>query len=355
MSGYGNQPLATGFEITASGTDWNANNEEHIYMAIRRPHKTPEAGTEVFYSLARAGNDTDTSITGVGFSPDAHFSKIREAGNDYENMWFDKLRGAGTYLRPTETAAESTSTNILLSFDQDGVTYGVGGNVNGTPNNFINWMFKRAPGFFDVVAYTGSSSTVNTQNHNLTTVPELIITKIRSGGTESGVGGWGVYAAPLGSTKVLQLHTDASAATDTWFNATPTTTTFQVYGNDPHSNREDGNYIAYLFATLDGISKVGTYDGDSDSTIPVDCGFTNGARFVLIKRTDDTGSWLLFDSTRGIGSGNDPYLKLDSTQAELTSYDRLDANTSGFTVRTNADAGGDLNIDGGTYIYLAIA
>ena len=37
-------------------------------------------------------------------------------------------------------------------------------------------------------------------------------------------------------------------------------------------------HAAYLFASLDGISKVGSYSG-TGSAQNIDCGFTNGARF----------------------------------------------------------------------------
>jgi hypothetical protein len=42
-------------------------------------------------------------------------------------------------------------------------------------------MFKRATGFFDVVAYSGTGATGLQINHNLGVVPEMIIVKARSG------------------------------------------------------------------------------------------------------------------------------------------------------------------------------
>jgi hypothetical protein len=32
------------------------------------------------------------------------------------------------------------------------------------------------------------------------------------------------------------------------------------------------------------------------------CGFTTGARFILIKRTDSTGDWYVRDTARGINT-----------------------------------------------------
>jgi len=118
------------------------------------------------------------------------------------------------------------------------------------------------------------------------------------------------------------------------------------------SNGSGDTYVAYLFASCPGVSKVGSYTG-TGSTLQVDCGFTSGARFVLIKRTDATGNWYVWDSARGIVPGNDPYLLLNSTAAEVTSTDWVDTLAAGFEV---SNAGSNLvNVNGGTYLFLAIA
>jgi len=107
-----------------------------------------------------------------------------------------------------------------------------------------------------------------------------------------------------------------------------------------------------LFATVPGISKVGSYSG-TGSNVDVDCGFTSGARFVLVKRTDSTGDWYVWDSARGIVAGNDGYLLLNSNAAEVTSTDYIDPLSSGFTITSTAPAA--LNASGGSYLFLAIA
>jgi hypothetical protein len=111
-------------------------------------------------------------------------------------------------------------------------------------------------------------------------------------------------------------------------------------------------YISYLFATVAGVSKVGSYTG-TGADLNVDCGFSAGARFILIKRTDSTGDWYVYDSERGIVAGNDPYFLLNSNAAQVTNTDYIDPLSSGFTVTSSAPAA--LNASGGTYIFLAIA
>jgi hypothetical protein len=108
-----------------------------------------------------------------------------------------------------------------------------------------------------------------------------------------------------------------------------------------------------LWATVAGISKVGSYTG-TGSDLNVDCGFSAGARFVLIKRTDaSSDGWYVFDSERGIVAGDDPYFLLNSSAAQVTNTDYIDPLSSGFTVTSSAPAA--LNASSGNYIFLAIA
>ena len=150
---------------------------------------------------------------------------------------------------------------------------------------------------------------------------------------------------------MLLSTTDAEIPVGTSYINSSTSTTFNI-GSDSDVNNNGSLYIAYLFDTLEGISKVGTYTG-TGSDIDVDCGFSAGARFVLIKRIDSTGDWYVWDSTRGIISGNDPYLLVNDSAVEVTSTDYIDPLNSGFTVTSAATA--DLNFFGGTYLFLAIA
>ena len=107
----------------------------------------------------------------------------------------------------------------------------------------------------------------------------------------------------------------------------------------------------FLFASVPGVSKVGSYTGNS-STQTIDCGFTNGARFVMIKSsTLNNTEWMVFDSHRGILAGNDPLLEISTTDGNTITTDWIDPANSGFIV----NALGDINSNGETYIFYAIA
>jgi hypothetical protein len=205
-------------------------------------------------------------------------------------------------------------------------------------------MFRRAPGFFDVVCYTGTGS-ARTISHNLGVAPELMIVKRRDS-----TGEWKVYTATTGNGNELVLNsTGSSSSTDAWNDTSPTSSVFSV-GFPIEGSAE--TYVAYLFASVTGVSKVGSYTGNGSSQT-INCGFTGGARFVLLKATSTTGDWVVFDSARGIVSGNDPYLRLNSTAAEVTDKDAVDTDSTGFVV--NETTGPNINTNGVTYIYLAIA
>ncbi|NDD55077.1 hypothetical protein EBZ39_14640 [bacterium] len=136
-----------------------------------------------------------------------------------------------------------------------------------------------------------------------------------------------------------------------WNSTTPTNAVFSV-GTNAGTNASGGTYVCYLFATCPGVSKVGSYTG-TGTTQTINCGFTGGARFVLIKRTDSTGDWYVWDSARGIVAGNDPYLLLNSTAAEVTNTDYVDTYSAGFEISSTAPAA--INANGGSYIFWAVA
>ena len=337
-------PTSTGFKVIATGTNWNANNEDYIYIAIRRPHKPPEAGTDVFNAVTYSGSSSAQTVSGAGFAPDYVWLKDRSAGN---NGWHhDRLRGVYS-LDSSGTGAEQDRSSYIEVLGQDGVAFTQGNfDANRNGSNHVAQFFKRAPGFFDVVTYTSDGSTT-AFSHNLGVAPELMINKCRSNTFE-----WWTYAKDLGADKYLQLQSDAAAATSsTLFGNTHPTATQMTFGSGLTS--ENGRtFVVYLFATLAGVSKVGTYSGTGGS-FNVDCGFTSGARYVLIKRTDSTGNWRVYDHARGIVAGNDPYLELNNTDAEITNNDGIDPHDSGFTITGGANA--EINASGGTYIFLAIA
>ena len=123
-------------------------------------------------------------------------------------------------------------------------------------------------------------------------------------------------------------------------------------GASNQSNKNTKRYVAMLFASLAGVSKVGTYTGNGSSQ-NIDCGFSNGAKFFLVKSSSATGNWCVFDTVRGIIAGNDPYFILNTAGAEDTNEDAVDTHAPGITV--NEVSGSNINTNNVSYLFYAIA
>jgi len=337
---------ATGF-IFDPGTN-NMPTGDYIYMAIRRPNKPAEefAATDLFSLDNYLGTNPTEKLLSSGFPVDMSIIKNFEAAD--RRMLFSRLSGDGKYLRPPSNDAETSITGFRSDSNEGLLVNGTTQNLNGTSQRNIAHMWRRAPGYFDVVAYTGNGVTGRAVAHNLGAVPEMMWVKRRDG-----VGIWLVYTSSMGATDVIQLDVGGGSFSSGsyWNNTSPTSSSFTV-GSAGTVNVNTGKFLAYLFATVAGISKVGSYTGTGNN-LNVDCGFSAGARFILIKRTDSGGDWYVYDSVRGIVAGNDPYLLINEDAAQVTNTDYIDPLNAGFTVTSSAPA--ELNNNGGTYIFYAIA
>ena len=323
-----------GFRLSKNNSDSNQSGNNYIYIAIRRgPMRAPTSGTEVF-AVDNGDGSSVPSFTS-GFPVD--FGMLRDVGVD--GFHTSSRLTSGKTLDTYSTAAEGS--NSIYRFDYQSGWFGYA-----LSSNYYSWMFRRAPGFFDVVAYSGDGVAGRTVPHNLGVAPELMIVKSRSDAQH-----WGVWCSYT-PTKEIYLNLSGSYGDGNTATASSTTITLQGMGGTSAINASGQTYIAYLFATLPGVSKVGSYTGNGTSQT-IDCGFTSGARFVLIKRTDSTGDWYVWDTARGIVTGNDPFLELNTTDAEVTSDDSIDPDSSGFIVNQTATT--NVNVSSATYIFYAIA
>ena len=105
--------------------------------------------------------------------------------------------------------------------------------------------------------------------------------------------------------------------------------------------------IAMLFASVEGISKCGYYEG-SNSAQTITTGFQ--PRFLIIKRIDAGYAWFVLDTFRGWGAGGDSQLELNTNNG-AQSHDFGAPTSTGFTL-TSFDS---YNISGGKFIYYAHA
>ena len=329
---------ATGFKITSSHNSINSSTRKYIYVAFRSSDggvgKVPEAGTDVF--AIDTGNSTSS---GPNFDSNFNvdFGLAREFAGT--NHWRTSARLiGGTNLIANTTAARSTAPNNYVFDLSRGWAEG------GLSSDYMSWMWKRHAGF-DVVAYTGDG-TAREINHSCGRAPEMIWVKRRNS-TKA----WAVYHKGLngGSSPEdyrVKLDTNGAEASDAvlWNSTAPTSAHFSV-GNSSFTNSNNDTYIGMLFASVDGISKVGSYTGDgtTDGSTEVTTGFAT--RFLLIKRADVAGDWQIFDTARGI----DNRLLINEPDGQ-TSFDAVDLTATGFEFKST-----DVNTSSAKYIYYAHA
>ena len=328
-----------GFTASGFGT-----NTDYIYMAIRRGGmQTPSTASSVF--------SIDTKGSSAPYFDSNHIvdmALVKSAGATGD--WYNYARLLGEkYLATNSRAAQANASEAGFDFMNGHIDSDWGG------TNAHSWMWKRARGYFDIVTWNIDGTGLQTINHNLGVAPEMIWSKNRDD-NGSGSGDWWIGHTGLtgwdgdneNDRHALKFTNAASAQQG--YHKNLTTTSMQLGGNAVGGYNTSHTGIAYLFATVAGVSKVGSYTG-TGSAQNIDCGFTSGAKFVLIKRTDSADDWIVVDTERGIVAGNDPYLALNANDAQLTSQDYVDPYSAGFAVTGENPVGAS----SGTYIFYAIA
>ena len=309
--------------------------------------------------LYTGNSSTDRDITGVGFQPDWVWIKKRNAAKSH-NL-FDVLRGAGKMLETNSTIGDFTDTDRLNGFISDGFNVGNDNAVNNSGDTYVAWNWKaggtgvsnsdgsitstvsaNTDAGFSVVTYTGAGST-STVGHGLSTAPNLHILKNRSSSAS-----WIVYTTTIDGTLDYLLLDTTAAAGNSGVSA-PTSSVFSV-GSDSSTGASGNSYVAYCFHSVEGFSKIGTYTGNGSTDGPfINTGFRPA--FVIVKKTNSTGLWIMTDNKRQGYNVNDEALFAEDFSA-TSSGAQNDFTANGFKLRSNSASA---NADGDTYLYIAFA
>jgi hypothetical protein len=329
-----------GFRVTGTAAEVNTNLGKYIWMAIRKGiGNTPTSSSSVFHIDHAEGTSPSPPRFSASFNPDM---VIRRSQIDAADAWQMTTRHMqGNLIRiDTDSIVDTGNSASTLAFHNGWCSTHAGS----ADTEDMSWMWKKQKGFFDTGIYKGLGSN-RTQVHNLGAVPEMMWVK-RLDATND----WNVYHKSMngGSSPedyYMKLNhngteTDDSAA---WFDTAPTASVFTVGGNNDFSL---GTYTYCLFASVAGVSSIGSFSHTNGSATNVNCGFSSGAKFILARKRDG-GNWYVWDSKRG--GENVMYLNLNSGQTNT--YDTFDTLNSGFTV-TDTNTGG---LDTGNWIYYAIA
>jgi len=299
------------------------------------------------------------SITSLNFQPDLVWEKSRNGA--FNHQFIDSVRGVSKSLHSNLTSAEDTYPTYFLSFNTNGYTLGAGDYTTG--DTLVDWCWKaggtavsntagtitssvsaNTTAGFSVVTYTGTGPTA-TVGHGLGVVPSFIIIKSRNNADN-----WYAYHSAIGNTGSLNPNLTSATFTNSayWNNTSPTASVFTI-GTIP--SQSTWTYVAYCWAPVAGYSAFGSYTGNGSADGPfIYTGFR--PRWFMVKRTDSTSNWLVYDTSRiGYNQANN-YLLPDLANAEGSGDNYLDILSNGLKIRV---ANQSTNTSGGTYIYAAYA
>ena len=349
-------------------------------------YTTVNKHTDYFNTVLYTGNTTaPRTITGVGFQPDWNWTKNRSATLDH---WIaDSVKGINSIIRTSSATTNLTnpSSGYISATNSDGYVISEGSssddNYNTNSQNYVSWNWKagssntsvsasgsgngainactyraNTTAGFSIVKYTGRNSDISNGQetkvaHGLGVKPDFVLIKRLDGSNIN----WVARAAfsPLKSDYHVMINNN-DARTGSFYvgNGDNDDATHFVVGNSGRTNENGNEFIAYVFVNKTGYSRFGTYrgNGNADGTF-VYTGFKPS--FLIMKRTDATGNWLLYDNKRDIDNPTTQFLAPNSNQAESTlgtTNPITDFLSNGFKLR---GSGGDGNASDGTIFYMA--
>ena len=301
----------TAHMVTDSSRDWSNGNHE--------------------WSINQANIEGDTNAINTGsygwLGPGlTNGIRMSQAGN-YWNV----------NTKPYTAACWKVNGGTTTSFSESGNNPGGTRQTNTTAG-------------MSILTYTGTGANASCQlAHGLPATPTFIIFKRRDNANVPCVWHQGIGD----DYKLVTSNYGAKDADGAFMNSTlPDATNIYVGGTSVNTNADAGTYVCYAWSPIQGYSKFGSYVGNGNSNGPfVYTGFKPA--FVMIKRTDSTGGWTIYDTKRGF-NGNNYELFPHSAEAEYTgtSYFEADILSNGFKLRLTD---GQINASSGTYVYAAFA
>jgi hypothetical protein len=319
------------------------------------------------YTGTGASQNISNAVNGISFQPDLVWVKNRSSGSTSHTLYNTNV-GIGTFLQSNTTDSSFGNAGISPILSNGFTAFSTNSWNNASGENYIAWQWKASSSNvtntngsvtstvranttagFSIATFTmpssGGNPTFFTWGHGLNIAPSMIFYK-----TTSVTSSWTVYHSSIGSASAVFLNSTGGVSTSSgYFNNTSPTSTVATVNIFAISGNSD-SVLAYSFAKIAGYSDFGSYTGNGSTDGPFAyCGFR--PRYVLIKRTDSTGSWYIWDTARN--AYNQMTLAIYPNLADAEpGGDDIDFLSNGFKMR---DTFSYLNASGGTYIYAAFA
>ena len=305
-------------QVRIYSTALDSDQVEELY------NEKPEVDTSNFKTVLWDGTSAENYISQVGMDLETSGGLVwikQRSLIATDHRLFDSVRGVTQIIASSNTNAQGSNSETLKSFEANGFVLGTNTAVNDTGDNFVAWVWKsgqvdavvgtgtgvtnvsvsaNTEAGFSIVKYTGGNSASDTVNHGLTDA-EMIILKDLDDGTNN----WRVWHKDLSANHWLYLNlpnAQASNAIDGGIRNVDSNSFgfIQTSGNTIEGvNSNVSDYIAYVWKSVAGYSKIGSYSGDGNANHEItDVGFQ--PNFLLIKNIGNSSTdWLMYDNRRG--------------------------------------------------------
>ena len=276
---------------------------------------------DIFSTYVYRGNETAGRAinNGINLSGKGGLVWVKSRNDTHDNHLVDTERGANVILESNTSDDQATIANRITGFNSSGFNLGSAGQVNGTSvYKYSSWTWRKCPGFFDIVSYTGNGQNARTISHDLNSVPGLIIVKSLNDDEP-----FQVLHRSIGPTKYGVLNTNSQFHDNDsrWNDTAPTSTNFTV-GTDDSTNKSGTNYIAYIWA-----------GGASTASEAVSVNFDGSDDYLTVASSSDL--------TFGTGDFTiECWVKPDDFNSRGTFYDSRGSNdTTGITIGHESSSG----------------
>jgi len=316
------------------------------------------------------GSDSTTTITGMGFKPDALWIKRYDgAGNPVFNNSSD---GVAKNWSPDGNNAVDTTTYVA-SYTSDGFTLtGNIANTNDASNKYVAACWKANGGTtasnsdgsitstiqanttagVSVLQWTGTGAN-GTIGHGLGVAPKLVIIKSTGTADRGELLNMGKTFITDPETDMIQFATTGTLTdvAEAWNDTAPTSSVISI-GSSALGNASGQACIGYAFAEIQGFSKIGYYSGTGQALgTKVYCGFR--PKWIMIKSTttgDNFNSRV--SGLTGYGLGGERTRNINLNNNESNAEGTIQFESNGFRMASTSTANNQENTK---YLYMAFA